>query len=59
MNKQDSCYFCGYTINEKAYKLRLLGKSICSFCERRLIHTPVIDTTYEVFKEKIKRLWVS
>lgn len=58
MNKQESCYFCGYTFNEKTYRLKLLGQSVCSFCERRLINTPAIDNTYEFFKEKVKQLWV-
>ncbi|SNS45760.1 Inhibitor of sigma-G Gin [Anaerovirgula multivorans] len=35
----------------------LLNQYICGNCEREMIHTPIDQLKYEVYKKKIKNIW--
>lgn len=57
MNRETNCFFCERLLSNKSYKLTLLDHQICGFCETVLIKASVLDPCYDIYKQKIKKLW--
>lgn len=56
MNEGLKCYICNHESNTG---IILLNQYICENCERELIHTPIDDLKYVMYKNKIKDIWKS
>jgi len=58
-NTFSSCFVCGRLIPPGAERLILLNHTMCSCCEKTLVNTSIEEDRYQLFKEKIKRLWLN
>lgn len=53
-NQVGECIICGRISQEG---LRVMGKFICSACEKRIANSKISDADYDKLRERLKELW--
>ncbi|SDJ81404.1 sigma factor G inhibitor Gin [Natronincola ferrireducens] len=51
--------YCCICNDETGRGIILLNQYICRSCEKEIINTPSDELKYEIFKRKIKDIWIS
>jgi len=59
MNEPRKCFFCQKTIASEEDKLEIMQHAMCPECEKQLLRLPVGDQQYNLYKDKIKKIWFS
>lgn len=59
MRESNRCFFCQKPIAPDKERLEIMQHAMCPECEKQLLLLPVGDQAYNLYKEKIKKIWFS
>lgn len=59
MKEAEKCFFCQKPLTSESGILEIMEHAMCPECEKKLLILPVGDEQYDLYKEKIKRIWFS
>lgn len=59
MKEAEKCFFCQKPITSEKDRLEIMQHAMCPECEKQLLSLPVGDKEYDLYKDKIKKIWFS
>lgn len=59
MENTEKCFFCQKPIESVKDRLEIMQHAMCPECEKQLLVLPVGDQSYNLYKDKIKKIWCS